>query len=186
MEQLITNQHPATSDEERLVLKAKQDLREFTALYLRYVQPVYRYFFSRIGVQTEAEDATAQTFLSALEGLESYQHNGHFAAWLFAIARRKNADHFRKSGKLTFLTESIVSGDEDLLQQAIRSDQLAWLTEKIGQLPEEEQELLRLRFAAELQFLDIAKLLNRNEDAVKKSFYRILDRLHKQMEVSRE
>ena len=80
-------------EEDRLVSNARKDIREFNALYLKYVQPVFRYHYSRIGSQTEAEDATAQTFLSVLEGFDRYRHEGHFAAWLFAIARRKAMDH---------------------------------------------------------------------------------------------
>jgi RNA polymerase sigma-70 factor, ECF subfamily len=175
-----------TSDEERLVQNAKRDIREFNALYQRYVQPVYRYQMSLIGSQAEAEDATAQTFLSALEGFERYRHQGHFAAWLFTIARRKSADHFRQSSRLTVLAESIPSNEEDMLQRAIRKDQLESLKEELSGLEESERELLRLRYAAELSFAEIARLLNRNEDAVKKSLYRLLDRLQGQMEGSHE
>ena len=49
-------------------------------------------------------------------------------------------------------------------------------------LSDEEQELIRLRYAAELGFAEIARLLNRKEDAVKKSLYRLLDRLQNRLE----
>jgi RNA polymerase sigma-70 factor (ECF subfamily) len=178
--------HTDVVDEERLVRNAKRDLRQFNALYQLYVQPVYRYLYSRIGSQAAAEDATAQTFLAALEGLAGYRHEGHFAAWLFAIARRKSADHFRGSSRIADLAETIPSGDEDMLQHVVRRDQMDALRQKLTGLSAGEQELLRLRFAAELSFAEIARLLDRNEDAVKKSLYRLLDRLQEQMEGSHE
>ncbi len=56
------------TEEERLITNTRADMREFNALYLKYVQPEFRYHLNRIGSRAEAEDATAQTFLSALEG----------------------------------------------------------------------------------------------------------------------
>jgi len=74
-------------DEANLIAAAKKDPREFGQIYHLYIQPISRYLYSRIGNLPEAEDATAQTFLAALEALDRYQHKGHLAAWLFAIAR---------------------------------------------------------------------------------------------------
>lgn len=174
------------TEEARLIADARADISQFNALYLKYVQPVFRYALSRIGSQPEAEDATAQTFLSALEGFARYRDDGHFGAWLFGIARRKTADHFRDARRHTVLPDSTPSNDEDLLQQAERKDRLAGLMDKVSGLPAEEQELLRLRYAAGLSFAEIGKLLNRNEDAVKKRIYRTLERLHIQLEGSNE
>ncbi len=166
----------------RLVMSAKQDKREFEALYLHYVKPVYRYLFSRLGDQSDAEDATAQTFLNALEGIDRYHEDGHFAAWLFAIARRKAVDHFRQSALSTFLSDDLPGLDEDLLQQADQRERRELLKSLVAELSDDDQELLRLRFAAGLAFAEIAHLLRRNEGAVKKSLYRLLEKMQNRME----
>mgnify|MGYP001172833240 CR=1 FL=1 len=172
------------TEDQRLVADAKKDLRAFNALYLKYIQPVYRYALSRIGSPSEAEDATAQTFLAALEGFARYRDDGHFAAWLFSIARRKTMDHFRANRRLTELSESTPSGDKNLLQQAVEMDQLAGVMEKVRALSPGEQELLRLRYAADLSFSEIGKLMKCSADAAKKRLYRTLVRLHLQLEES--
>ena len=79
-----------------------------------------------------------------------------------------------------------VPSETDLLQQVIQTEQIAALTKLINVLPEEEHELIRLRYIAELSFSEIGRLLNRSEDAVKKSLYRLLARLQSQLEVSHE
>lgn len=173
-------------EEEFMVHAAQADVRAFEALYLRYVKQVYRYFYSRIGSQTDAEDATAQTFLSALEAFQRYRHEGYFGAWLFGIARRKAADYFRQSGQVQFLPDDMPALDPDLLLQAMRSERLHALRRLLCELDEDEQELLRLRYAAELPFGAIARLMKRNEDALKKSLYRLLDRLHNRLEDSHD
>lgn len=52
----------------------------------------------------------------------------------------------------------------------------------LRRLADDERELIRLRFTAELSFVQIGQLLGRSEDAVRKSIRRILDRLAVQME----
>jgi len=60
-----------------------------------------------------------------------------------------------------------------------RKEQLILL---INELTTDEQELLRLRFAAGLSFPQITAILKENQDAVKKRLYRLLDRLHIKLE----
>lgn len=174
-------------DEANLIAAAKKDPREFGKIYHLYIQPISRYLYSRIGSLPEAEDATAQTFLAALEALDRYQHKGHFAAWLFAIARRKAMDAFRTQRQQVPLENAEkVPAETDVLQQVIQTEQIAALAKLIRALSEEEHELIRLRYIAELSFSEIGRLVNRSEDAVKKSLYRLLARFQSQLEVSHE
>ncbi|HTX79688.1 MAG TPA: RNA polymerase sigma factor [Longilinea sp.] len=171
-------------DEAGLVAAAKRDPGAFEPLYLRYVQPIYRYLYSRIGRQAEAEDATAQTFLAALEALDRYHHDGHFVAWLFTIARCKAVDHFRAQGRQAPLEDADgIPGGADLLQSVVQTERKAALAALIAALPEDERELIRLRYVAELSFAEIGHLLGCSADAAKKSLYRLLARLQSQLEV---
>ena len=71
---------------------------------------------------------------------------------------------------------------EDALGTLIRAEELSRIRSIIDHLDEEEQDLIRLRYVADLSFVEIADLLGRREDAVKKSVYRLLARLKSQME----
>ncbi|MFZ3071555.1 MAG: RNA polymerase sigma factor [Anaerolineaceae bacterium] len=180
----MTFQNIDTETEElNLVNAARKDPRVFGVLYERYVNQVFRYLYSRTGNQQDAEDITAQTFLAAFESFERYRGNGYFGAWLFGIAKNKVNDHYRQSKSLVEIEGTAeVPDNHDLLSDAISADQSTTLQKLIQQLPEDEQELLRLRFLAELSYSKIALLLHRNEDAVKKSIYRLLARLQSQVE----
>jgi RNA polymerase sigma-70 factor (ECF subfamily) len=178
--------HPEV-DETRMIEEAQKDPAAFGQLYQIYVQPVFKYLYSRIGRAAEAEDATAQTFLAALEGLRRYRNEGHFAAWLFGIARRKAIDHFRSEKRIVQLEHAEqIPTDGDLLGQAIHSEQNQALLKLLRSLPEDERELIRLRYVAELNFADIGQLLRRSEEATKKSLYRLLALLECQLEAYHE
>lgn len=166
-----------------LALEAKSDPIAFGRLYDYYVQPVYRYLLSRVGSVHVAEDLTSQTFIAAYEALQKYRERGHFAAWLFQIARSKMNDHFRRSRREVELeaAEKLVERG-DALGQVIQDEELGRLRSLIGKLDPHEQELIRLRYVAELSFAEMAELLRKREGAVKKSLYRLQMRLKDQME----
>ncbi len=46
-------------DETALIAAARHDVAAFALLYRRYVTPIYRYLFSRIGNEADAQDLTA-------------------------------------------------------------------------------------------------------------------------------
>jgi RNA polymerase sigma-70 factor (ECF subfamily) len=175
------------SDELKIIRAARQDSKAFGELYTLYVEQVFRYLYSRIGNVHEAEDTTAQTFLVAFETFDRFRQDGHFASWLFTIARNKAMDHFRRRENTSSIDEvKDIPVENDPLVGVIQSEQTAALSKLIQALPEEDRELLRLRFLAAMSFPEIAHFLHRNEDAVKKSIYRLLARLHSQLEVSNE
>lgn len=182
MKRLVNKQFP--KDDNRLVKNAKKDPGAFSELYNRYIERVFKYLCSRTGNVTEAEDITSQTFLTAFESLHQYRHEGLFSSWLFSIARNKAMDHFRKKKNCVTIDEAIELYEQvDPLGGIILSEKMDAIQKLIVDLSSEERELLRLRFFAEMSFPEIAHLLERNEDAVKKSFYRLLSRLHDHIEV---
>jgi RNA polymerase sigma-70 factor, ECF subfamily len=176
------------SEDSALVSAARRDPHAFAALYERYVGPLYRYLYSRTGCVPAAEDLTAQTFLAALESLPRYRDDGHFAAWLFAIARRKTVDYYRQQRRLVPIAaaEMLPSQEDDPPTEAIHSESRAALTRLLAALSREERDLLDLRYVAGLKFSEIARLLERKEDTVKKIFYRLIERLQEQLASLRE
>ena len=176
-------QKVAQEDIPALVTAALDDPAAFGKLYDRYVQPIYRYVYSRVGNAHEAEDITSQTFISAYEALGKYRERGQFSAWLFRIAQSKMNDHFRRSRREVGLDAAgEILEREDALGTLIRAEELSRIRSIISHLDKEEQELLRLRYVADLSFMEIADLLGRREDAVKKSVYRLLARLKSELE----
>lgn len=166
-----------------LAIEAKTDPAAFCRLYDHYVQPIYRYIYSRVGSTHEAEDITSQTFMAAYEALGRYRERGQFSAWLFRIARSKMNDHFRRSRREVGLEAAgEILEREDALGALIRAEELSRIRFLVNHLNEEEQELIRLRYVADLSFGEMAELLGAREDAVKKSVYRLLARLKGQME----
>jgi RNA polymerase sigma-70 factor (ECF subfamily) len=177
--------HP--DDIPALVKEAQRSPAAFAAVYDRFLTPVYRYLYSRVGNAPDAEDLTAQTFLSALERLKSYRENGTFAGWLFAIAHSKVIDHYRRNRPQGGLESALeIAGDADPVGDVEKHLELEKLASILQTLSDDEQEIIRLRYVADLSFAEIAAALGKREDAVKKSLYRLLARLSVQFESQME
>ena len=160
----------------------------FAALYQRYVASVFRYIHIHTGSAADAEDLTAEVFVDALASLQRYREQGRFAAWLFSIARRKAAGYHRRARPQVALdnAETVPAGGEDPLARVIRDEHLRRLWQAMAGLDDDDQELLRLRFAAELTFGEMAELLGRKEAAVRQAVHRLLRRLEREWEACDE
>src|SRR4051812_47033929 len=77
-----------------LVARAQRDPNEFAALYLRYVDPVFRYCYRSLGTRDAAADATSQIFANAISALPRCD-GSTFRPWLFAIAHNALMDVHR-------------------------------------------------------------------------------------------
>jgi RNA polymerase sigma-70 factor (ECF subfamily) len=188
VERIMTIELDRQTEEEqitRLVAAAHQDPKAFGQLYLLFAQPVYRYLYNRTGSVPEAEDLTAQTFLNALERFPSYRHKGYFASWLFSMAHNKVVDYFRHKGKQTPIEViDSIPGETNILGQVIQTERVHGLRKLIHSLAENDQELIRLRYVADLSFAEIGQVLGQKEDTVKKNLYRLLARMKVQLEDS--
>ncbi len=168
-----------------LVAAVQQNPSDFRKLYEQYARQVYRYLYVIVRNQPDAEDLTSQVFLKALEDLGKFRNQGRFRAWLFAIARSRAMDFYRKRRQEVPLDGvELLSPDPGPLTVAIHQEEVERMRRRISALPEAEQELLWLRFVAGLSFAEIGAVLKRSEGAVKKALYRLLNRLGEQMEDS--
>jgi RNA polymerase sigma-70 factor (ECF subfamily) len=181
------NEALVDNDEDEILFdEIRQNPMAFTVLYRRYLSRIYRYLYFKTGNPDDAEELTSQVFLAALEAIPHYDHRGQFSTWLFSIARRKVADFYRTRYmqfpfKVSKTSSSSNPEDDPLTLVIVQEDQKE-LQEILSTLKDDEQELLRLRFAARLQFSEIAALLKRNPSSVKMAYYRLLARLASKME----
>lgn len=170
-------------EEATLVREAVNDPSAFQALYDRWVVSAYQYFYFRTLDASSAEDLTSQLFLAVYQSLAHYRHQGHFASWLFTIARNLANKEYRKNRlELAMELDHELVSASDPPEEYGQKEEIEALKLLIRSLPTKEQELIRLRYAAGLSFSEMAIVLHKREDAVKKSIYRLQSKLKGQME----
>ncbi|MGH3343728.1 MAG: ECF subfamily RNA polymerase sigma factor, BldN family [Carbonactinosporaceae bacterium] len=153
------------------------DGEAFAQLYETYIDTVYRYVYYRVGGRAVAEDLTSETFLRALRRIGSFTWQGRdFGAWLVTIARNLVADHFKSSRfRLEVTTGEMLDADgvetspEDSVLEALSN---ASLIDAIKQLNAQQQECVTLRFLQGLSVAETARIMGKNEGAIKTLQYR--------------
>lgn len=164
-------------NEAALVAAAQADPRAFTALYARYLGPIYRYCFARLGNREAAEDATSETFLKALGALRDY-HDGVFAAWIFQIAHNVVVDLIRRQRPTTPLESAVDPCDpaSPVEKLAIAIADTTTLRTAIGRLSDEQRTVIDLQLAG-CSHQQIAEVLGKSAAAVKMLRFRALRQL---------
>ena len=170
------------SEEASQVQAAQQDPAAFAPLYRRYQDRVYMYMRTRTGSDEDAADLTQQVFLRALDSLSQYRpRRGSFAAWLFRIARNAAIDWHRRQRKTVtwdVLPEALQPvADHDLEAGMLRREAAARLRTLFAELDADKQEILVLRFAAQLTIAEIAAIIGKSKAATQKMLLRTIQGL---------
>ncbi len=156
------------------------DLESISFLYETHHPAVFRYLYYRVGDREAAEDLTSEVFLHMVRSLASYRDHGiSFQAWLFKIAWNLAVDYFRKTSASPqlALSDNLPSSEAEpaaAAERRLTTEILRWGLSKLGA---DQRDVVVLRFVADLPIAEVARALNRSEDAVKGLQRRGLDAL---------
>jgi RNA polymerase sigma-70 factor (ECF subfamily) len=161
---------------------AKRDVNQFAPLYNKYYKQIFGYVYQRMEDKDTAFDVTSQVFLKALTNLGKYEFKGvPFASWLYRIAHSEVMQVFRdKKAKRTVNAD--VGDFRNLfeeVEEGYYEEYQAKVMQLIKQLPEDELQLIEMRFFEKRQFREIAEILMLTETNAKVKLYRILERIKK-------
>lgn len=172
--------------EESLVRQARSgDSEAFGQLYDACVERVYRYIYFRVSHEETAEDLTSQVFLKAWENLDRYKAGGSpFIAWLYTIARNLVIDHYRSQKEFVSLEDVTLSAPEEQnpVDQTELRFELQALRDALQFLTDDQQEVLILKFIVGLPNDSIARMMKKQEGAVRALQMRGLQTLAKYLQ----
>lgn len=143
----------------------------------------YSYFFSKysLGKLTslhDAEDLANNVFLAFAE---QYQNVENIENWLRRVLFLSFINWYKRSK-----TQRTFEFDENIFAVESESNigntiDVEKVVEILSSLSEEKQNIVKMRFWKDLKFAEIAQILNKSEDAVKKMFYRTLEELKQKL-----
>ena len=144
------------------------------------IRRVYSYVAYRLGDGPDAEDVTSEVFERALRYRASYDDSrGSPLQWLIGIARRCVEDALTSRGRTDPLEENEQPSWEDVDEDVVRRVTLA---AAINNLDGRAQDLLSLRYGADLSARQIGAILGVKTNAVEVALHRTLTRLRTELE----
>jgi RNA polymerase sigma-70 factor (ECF subfamily) len=168
--------------EQHLIEAAKQNPEHFGPLYDKYYKQIFGYVYQRMDCKDSAFDLTSQVFLKALTNIEKYEYKGvPFASWLYRIAHSEVMQSFRTKKNLRTINADIsdLRNICEEVEQEYMEEYKSILMTVIKNLPEDDVQLIELRFFEKRAFKEIAEILSLTETNAKVKLYRILEKVKK-------
>lgn len=172
------------NEDRELVLAAKADPQAFGKLYEKYHEQIRLFIRARLhGDQDTVLDLTATVFEKSLQNIGQYEERSlPFSAWLYRIAKNLIIDHFRKSSNRLNIPVGdnldLFGIDETQVDAEVEKKLLSQSLQKIiAELPEREQQIIKMKFFLGYTNRVIATELQMTETNVGTIIYRTLQRL---------
>lgn len=147
------------------------DEKALSILIERHQKEIFTYIFYKLMDETLANDVFQDTFMKIIITLKEgrYKEEGKFVLWAKRIAHNLIIDHYRLKAKHNKVSETsydnedfsifdLISGQEENIEEQLISRQIKDdLMKMLKFLPENQQEVVKLRFFDGLSFKEIAE-----------------------------
>jgi RNA polymerase sigma factor (sigma-70 family) len=157
---------------------------EFADFYEKWFDRVFNYARARTGSGSRADEIASDTFERAFRAWGKFDpERGDRPTWLFAIAFRSIADHYR-SEKRGFwssleLTAEPLDSAKGPPQQAEAAQERKLLLEALASLGDEAKEVVSLKFFSGMTNRAIGDLMGLSESNVAVILFRSIRRMRK-------
>jgi RNA polymerase sigma-70 factor (ECF subfamily) len=187
----------ALSDQD-VVLRARSGQEAaYRELIRRYERPVFALLFRMVRDRELAEDLAQETFVKALNAIESYRPEFKFSSWIFKIANNAAIDHLRRRELDTLSLDGSPHAETPEAMQAtalqigarqespldtVEAKELGGAIEiAIGRLRPEYRSCILLRHVEGRAYEEIAEILNLPLGTVKTYIHRARNELRQSL-----
>lgn len=156
---------------------ANGDLNAFENLIEKYQKPVINTAYRYTGNPSVAEDLAQDVFVRVFRAASTYRPDARFATWLFTIVRNVCANYRSREGRLDRLMDfeaDLAWSDkqENPEERMIRIELENKIQTAINQLPESLRMPFVLNQYSQLQYSEVAEVLDMTLSAVKVRIHR--------------
>lgn len=181
------------SDLELMLRVRSGDADSFELLLNRYRAPLIRYFCRMVRDQALAEDLAQEVFLRVYQARERYQPEARFTTWLYRIATNLalNALRDRRDAEMPAEPANgegdppearIVDSRPTAEQSLILSERERAIRQAVEALPDNQRAAVILHKYQEVDYRQIARILDVSESAVKSLLFRAYETLRARLE----
>lgn len=177
------NYDPRALTDEELAQHAREELfhitRAYEELMRRYQRTLFNVCARYLGNDRDADDVCQEIMLKVLYGLKSFEGKSRFKTWLYSITYNECVTQYRKDRRKRRLLDalSLEPEEEASEEQAPKLEERGGLDRWLAHVGLIDREIMVLRFVAELEFQEIADIMQLGLSATKMRYKRALDRL---------
>jgi RNA polymerase sigma-70 factor, ECF subfamily len=161
----------------------------FSERYHQYFPRVFAYVYGRVRNVHTTEDLVADVFERAYLKAASLRNEEAFSTWLFTIARNVIISHGRKHGRETIVDPDVMKAiaphRASVESEILMREELNAVSDLLRGFPQREQDIVSLKFDAELSNPQIAQIMELSEANVRVILFRTLRKLRELMVAGR-
>ena len=155
-----------------LISRARGGDRDaFGELVEQYRDNVYRLAYRMCGNAYDADEAAQEAFVAAWRALPNFRGDAKFSTWLYRLTTNAAIDVMRREKRHQTVGDGEmieVADDADSPQETVeRTEQQETVQKALATLSEEYREVLLLRYMEELDYAEIAEVLQLPSGTVK-------------------
>jgi RNA polymerase sigma factor (sigma-70 family) len=164
----------------------KGDAKAAEKLFNYFYPAIFRYIKSRTRSVETAEDVAQEVFLKIAKSIRLFDSTrGNFTAWIWQIVRNVFTDHLRKNGRRLEDPASAYEIDPDTYPSETKAtandNDMDRVLNIVKKYSDEEQELFRMRYIADMNYDEIAAIFDRSVNAVTVASHRIREKVKKDL-----
>lgn len=160
-------------------------LEEFAERYRRFFPRVFAYVYGRVHNAQVAEDLVADVFERAFMKADSLRNDEAYSTWLFTIARNVVISYTRRQGRESVVDpdvlKAIAPSRESVEGDILLREEVTAVAQLLRTFPQREQDIVALKFDAELSNAQIAQIMGLSEANVRVILFRTLRKLRELM-----
>ncbi len=160
-------------------------MQQFSDRYNEYFPRVFAYIYGRVHNVHITEDLVADVFERAFVKADTLRNPDAFSTWIFTIARNAIISSGRKRSRESLvdpdLINQITPSSTSVESEVVGREDVRILMELLRDFPQREQDIVSLKFDAELPNVQIAKIMDVSEVNVRVILFRTLRKLRELM-----
>lgn len=178
----------ARSDDDLMLLAAQGLTPAFEVLVRRYAGRVVHYCRKELGDPQHGEELAQEIWLSVWDHRHEYRAEGRFVVWLFTLLRNRIRNARRDRARRPVQTDDpapVLAEAADVspteVDRLISGERRARLDRALEGISDQLREAVLLRFAEELSYEDIARVLDTNESTVRSRVFHGIRELRRRL-----
>ena len=185
----------ARSDVQLMLGVKEGDDSSFDFLLQKYRSPLVNFLYRMVRDRATAEDLAQDVFLRVYRARKEYIPGAKLTTWLFRIATNLALNSVRdnRHEKMAVSLDAPAGNEEDsaprdlparemrIDQRLLERDRVAFIQRAIASLPEKQRAAVLLHKYEEMDYAEIAKILDCTEAALKSLLFRAYENLRVQL-----
>lgn len=166
------------SDKELIEGIKSNDRRVITQFMRQYQQFVYSVALRYLSDKFEADDATQEVFIKAIQKIDRFRGDASLKTWLYTVTANhsKNILRKRKIRRMFSLSDhdsfiQIESKNKNPHQELTNTELGERIKTALDRLPEKQRETFMLRYYDDMPYEEISKVLGTSVGGLKANYY---------------